>query len=345
MTGPAAAVPVPIRLPLNGFPHFYRGGARIAAFRGLPASAVPGPEDWVGSTVTRFGEPRLGLTVLPDGRTLRDAVAADPQAWLGPEHVARFGADPALLVKLLDAGQRLVVHAHPDRDFARRHLDCPHGKTEAWVVVETAGPGATVYLGFREEIPEGRLREWVRDQRTDLLLDALNEVPVRPGDALLVPAGLPHAIGPGALIVELQEPTDFSVLLEWKGFDVGPDSGHLGIGYAAALGCVDRTAWSPARLAALRGPADDGSRQQRWLPAAADPFFRAERLRGGVPVPAGFCVLVVTAGRGHLAAPPEPMRLGRGDTVLVPWSVGPYTLTGDLTVVRCAPPDPAGAPR
>src|SRR6266542_557071 len=255
MTGPAAAVPVPIRLPLNGFPHFYRGGARIAAFRGLPASAVPGPEDWVGSTVTRFGEPRLGLTVLPDGRTLRDAVAADPRAWLGSEHVARFGADPALLVKLLDAGQRLVVHAHPDRDFARRHLDCPHGKTEAWVVVETAGPGATVYLGFREEIPEVRLREWVRDQRTDLLLDALNEVPVRPGDALLVPAGLPHAIGPGALIVELQEPTDLSVLLEWKGFDVGPDSGHLGIGYAAALGCVDRTAWSPARLAALRGAA------------------------------------------------------------------------------------------
>src|SRR6266542_324633 len=179
MTGPAAAVPVPIRLPLNGFPHFYRGGARIAAFRGLPASAVPGPEDWVGSTVTRFGEPRLGLTVLPDGRTLRDAVAADPRAWLGSEHVARFGADPALLVKLLDAGQRLVVHAHPDRDFARRHLDCPHGKTEAWVVVETAGPGATVYLGFREEIPEGRLREWVRDQRTDLLLGALNEVRLR----------------------------------------------------------------------------------------------------------------------------------------------------------------------
>jgi mannose-6-phosphate isomerase len=330
----------PIRLPLNSFPHFYRGGARIAAFRGLPAAAVAGPEDWIASTVTRFGEPRLGLTVLPDGRTLREAVATEPWVWLGPEHAARFGADPALLVKLLDVGQRLVVHAHPDRGFARQHLHSVHGKTEAWVVVETAGDSAAVYLGFHAEIPEPRLRGWVREQRTGQLLAALNEVRVRPGDAVLVPAGLPHAIGSGVLIVELQEPTDFSVLLEWRGFDVEPDAGHLGIGFDAALRCVDRSGWGADRLAALRGPPDAGGPRQRLLPAAADPYFRAERLRGGADVPAGFCVLVVTAGTGQLSAGGWTAAVARGDTVLLPWAAGRCHLSGDVTAVRCAPAQP-----
>ena len=55
----------------------------------------------------------VGITDLGNGRVLPDLVAADPDGWLGPDHVARWGASPALLVKLLDAGQRLPVHAHP----------------------------------------------------------------------------------------------------------------------------------------------------------------------------------------------------------------------------------------
>jgi mannose-6-phosphate isomerase len=77
----------PLLLPPNQFPHFYRGGDRIGALRGGPGGPMR-PEEWIGSTVTRFGEVRSGLSQLPDGRLLRDAVAADPLAWLGPEHLA-----------------------------------------------------------------------------------------------------------------------------------------------------------------------------------------------------------------------------------------------------------------
>ena len=56
---------------------------------------------------------------------LKDVIAADPEAFLGPEHVASYGADPALLVKLLDAGERLPVHYHPGRAFAKQHLGPP----------------------------------------------------------------------------------------------------------------------------------------------------------------------------------------------------------------------------
>ena len=144
MIGAAVA---PMRLAPNPIHRFYRGGPAIARFRGIPLEDDHAPEDWIGSTTTVFGEETLGLSVLEDGRTLRDAVAEDPEGFLGPEHVARFGADTMLLVKLLDAGERLPVHYHPDDDFARRR-SFAHGKTEAWLIVE-AKPGAVVWLGFR----------------------------------------------------------------------------------------------------------------------------------------------------------------------------------------------------
>ncbi len=110
---------------------FYRGGAVIARFRGIPQPSLYSPEDFVGSTTEVFGSGGAGLSRLPDGTVLRDAVLADPLGYLGPDHVARFGADPALLVKLLDTGERLLVHFHPSDRFALRHLDCKHSKTEA----------------------------------------------------------------------------------------------------------------------------------------------------------------------------------------------------------------------
>ncbi|NJI21379.1 carbohydrate kinase, partial [Aeromonas veronii] len=93
----------PLVLPSNRPPErFYRGGARISAFRGESGDARREPEDWIGSVTTVNGETSLGLTRLPDGRLLRDAVAADPVAWLGDDHVRRWGDDTRLLVKLLD---------------------------------------------------------------------------------------------------------------------------------------------------------------------------------------------------------------------------------------------------
>jgi mannose-6-phosphate isomerase len=239
----------PLLLPANTPPQFYRGGRQLAKLRGARLPDRYRPEDWVASPVPRFGESNAGLTVLPDGRTLVEVLAADPDGWLGPAHVAEYGADPALLVKLLDAGERLPVHCHPDRRFARAHLASGYGKTEAWIVI-AAGSGACVHLGFREDLEPDRLAGWVADQETSALLAATNRLPVAPGDAVLVPAGIPHAIGEGVFIVELQEPTDYSVLLEWEGFRVDPEAGHLGLGWELALACVDRSAWSAARLSA-----------------------------------------------------------------------------------------------
>jgi mannose-6-phosphate isomerase len=366
----------PVVLGPNQPPRFYRGGERISAFRGsarervaAPASASAGspadsagrpgdgdraspgdtshlPEDWVGSATTVFGTAADGLTRLPDGRLLRDAIEADPVAYLGPGHARQYGSSPALLVKLLDAGQRLPVHCHPDDAFARRHLASHWGKTEAWIVIDAA-PGSEVHLGFREPVAEETLAGWVASQ-DPAMLRALNRMPVRPGDAILVPAGIPHAIGAGVFVVELQEPTDLSVLLEWDSFPLdGRSEGHLGLGFDQALRCVDRSAWSPEQLAGLRGPGAAAAQRPvtAMFPPAAGQYFAAELVRPGhgpVAVGPGFAILVVTAGSGLLRTEHGgDVPVSRGMTVLVPYAAGGAEIAGDCEVIRCLPPNGA----
>ena len=319
----------PLTLPPNVLRHFYAGGERIAALRGT-APQDHSPEEWIGAANTTFDGSR-GLSRLPDGTLVRAAIEADPEAFLGAEHVARFGADPALLVKLLDAGQRLPVHFHPGREFAARALGLAHGKTEAWLIVE-ADPGASVWVGFAREVGLDEVRAWMAAQDSAAMLAALHELPVRAGDAIFVPAGTPHAIGAGILMVEVQEPTDLSVLLEWDGFELTEDDGHLGLGWDTALGALDRSAWDERSIAALRGPGTGRS----LLPGAADVWFRAERVGGGDELDAGFSILVGLAGSGELGG----VELGRGTALLVPHAAGPLSVAGDVEAIRCRPPAP-----
>lgn len=324
----------PIVLAANMPETFYRGAGRIGAFRG--AALADRPEDWVASVTARFGGGTSGMTRLDDGALLADVIAADPVAWLGREHVARYGPDPALLVKLLDAGQRLPLHVHPDRGFAAKHLASPYGKTEAWIVLEAA-PGAVVHLGFSRDVSAAELAGWVDRQDVSALLGVTNRVPVAAGDTVLCPAGTPHSIGDGILVVELQEPSDWSVLLEYRDFALGPDEAFLGLPADEALACVSRSACPPALVESLRGRRLNGA-VGSLLPDAADPFFVAERVGPGAVLPAGYGVLIVTGGEGVLRSDHgDVLPLRRGSTLVVPHAAGACTLTGDVQAIRCCP--------
>ena len=76
------------------------------------------PEEWIASTTTRFGQSVNGLSMLEDGKLLKDEIEANPITWLGEKHFKKYGSSIEILVKLLDPDQRLPVHYHPDRKFA-----------------------------------------------------------------------------------------------------------------------------------------------------------------------------------------------------------------------------------
>ncbi|NNC13281.1 class I mannose-6-phosphate isomerase [Planctomonas sp. JC2975] len=332
----------------------YRGGAGILRFRGIrPSDASvddPGadrmPEDFVASATEVFAGGGVGLTVLPDGTRLRDAFDAHPIDYFGEAHVAAFGADPMLLVKLLNTGERLFVHFHPSTEFARSTLDRVRGKTEAWIVVDTDEAGYA-YLGFRRQVDEEELLDWFERQDVDAMLAAMNRIELAPGDTLYVPAGVPHSIGPGITLVELQQPVDLSILVEYDGFP-GLDrrAALLGLEPGVAFSDLDREPLSEeplARLASWRPVRTDGDAQLTALfPPDADALFRADRIEvdGAYLLPADFAVLVVTDGEGELGWAGQAIPLAPGQTILVPHGAGATVLRGALGVLRCRPPHP-----
>ncbi len=154
------------------------------------------------------------------------------------------------------------------------------------------------------------------------------------GDAIFVPAGVPHAIGEGVLIAELQEPTDLSVLLEWDGFGIDDEQGAtLGLGWDIALPSVERVARDPAPL---WGPRPDGAVAE-LLPDAAAQFFIVQRIAfvgACVHLYLGFAVILVLDGAGSIAG----LDVERGDAILVPHAAGRVIADGDLIAIACRPP-------
>lgn len=342
---PTATTLDPVLLSPNTVPSFYNGKGRIGRWREDETIPPTDPEDWIASTARRTGMGDRGLTTLPDGRRLADAIAENPDSWLGEEYISRRGPRAGLLLKLLDAGQRLPVHVHPNGPFARTHLAHPDGKTEAWLVLH-AEPGASVHLGFSRDVTAAELDEWVEQQDTEELLARLNEIPVRAGDVFLCPAGVPHAIGEGILVIELQEPTDLSIMLEWEGFPIDAADRFLGLEKATGMAAVDRSGYAGDRLKELVGTAivpleTAGIGLAQLLPPGADPYFAAERVIAGpegCEMDARFSVLFITEGIGILRGEGlAAQAVGRGQTWLVPWSAGPTRLIGPVGAVRCYP--------
>jgi mannose-6-phosphate isomerase len=332
----------PLPLPPNVIDHFYRGGERLAAFRGVPLPSPNRPEEWLAATVHRAGEPGVGSSSTADGTPFADVVGADPAGWTGTVQPPAGPSDVGLLVKLLDAGQRLPVHVHPTRPFARDHLHSCYGKTEAWYVLETEGDDPAVWVGFREDVDPRELAARVAAQDSDWMLAHMNKLRVSPGDGVVVPAGQAHATGAGVFLVEAQEPTDFSILLEWSVTTATRDEAHLGLGFDVALPAVSHRAL--ADVAALHTHVDLDARDAdpvRLLAPAADPYFRLDLAAPGpgaraVTVPHGFAVAIVLAG-GELGWAGGVQQMARGQVYAVPDGIGDWTVGGGGSVVVCRP--------
>ena len=357
----------PWRLPPNRVARFYRGGRLLDAFRGgSQRGDTNEPEDWVGSATSAWtppGQPAtdagLGDAEVDGARhRVADLLAEDAAAIVGQELVAIAGATPGVLVKLLDAGVRLPVHAHPDRTFARSHLGSYFGLAEAWIVAATrdAGDpeGPCVWLGFKRELSREELLDAIERQDTEALLAAMHRRPTDGGDVWFVPPGTPHAIGAGVFIVEIQEPSDFSIVAETRGLPIDRDDAHLRLGWDVSVDAIDRAghddAWVEAlRHAGRRPPVlGDGWVRRPLTDVLADPYFRAESLSisgraAGIWPDPSWLVAIVMDGMGRVSAGGGTLDVRRGDAFGVPAAVLPdlaIESTTELQLIACRPPDP-----
>lgn len=131
------------------------------------------------------------------------------------EHPEYLGTHPSMgdglpiLVKFIDAANKLSVQVHPSDEYAKEYENGQLGKTEMWYVID-ADPGAKLVFGFNRDVNEGMLRGALQD---DTIEKYLQFVPVYPGDVFFIESGTVHAIGAGILLAEIQESSNLTYRL------------------------------------------------------------------------------------------------------------------------------------
>jgi mannose-6-phosphate isomerase len=119
-----------------------------------------------------------------------------------------------LLIKLLDAHEKLSLQVHPPENVARKLGG--EGKTEFWYVA-AANPGAELFLGFREPITREQFEKALSNGTA---ADCAHKIAAKPGDAAFLPAGRLHAVGAGNLLIEIQQNSDTTYrVFDWNRID------------------------------------------------------------------------------------------------------------------------------
>jgi mannose-6-phosphate isomerase len=350
-----------LRLPPNRVWRTYSGGLMLDKMQGVPHPADGAfPEDWLGSTVRAINPNREHITeglarvVFSGGEAvLAHLVAADPKYFLGANHVAKFGANPMVLVKYLDAAVRLPFQVHPTVEFSRRHLNANSGKTEAYYILSTR-PEVNepyIHLGFQHPPTRAELRRMIVEQDIAAMEKCFEKIPVKSGDIYVVAGGLPHAIGGGVLMVEVMEPTDFVARVEFNvAGRVIPESARF-MGRNVDF-CLDLFSFEPMPVSAVqshwRGQPTTLEKtaalhREALVDARLTDKFNVLRstITGRAEWHAkGFTVLIVVEGLGSVATADEKIQLQRFDRLVVPHGMGALEITGNNQVVllECLPP-------
>lgn len=266
----------------------------------------------------------------PGGRTLDELVRAHPLDIVGRRGVRRF----PLLVKLIDARQWLSVQVHPDDACARRMKVSPQGKTEAWFFLDVR-PGAKMIAGLTRP---GVAADLTGLARSGEIVKHLRRVAPKAGDVWFCPAGAVHALGPGLIILEIQQNTDVTFrLYDWGRVGLGgkPRQLHL----AESVQAVGDGGKSVTRCAAkaIRGLGFPARRRVACDKFVIDDWRIARAARRTKD--RAFEILYVAGGAGLLRCAGWPdVRLRRGLTVLVPACVREYEFVPARTlhIIRSA---------
>lgn len=241
-------IPTILFLPPNRVWRTYPGGMKLDIMEGVEYPKDDHfPEDWIGSTTRAVNKGREHLTeeglskVSVDDEivTLKQLCEKNPEKVLGRIHVAKYGTRTQFLLKFLDSAIRLHIQCHPTIQFAQKHLNSNSGKTEAYVILDIREEvnEPYIYLGFQHPPRKEDFKRMIEEQDTEAILSCFDKIPIQPGDVFMVPGGMPHAIGEGVFMIEIMEPTDFAVRIEFErgGYVLPTESRFMNRGIDFAL--------------------------------------------------------------------------------------------------------------
>ena len=269
------------------------------------------------------------------GKTLPELVQSDPGNILGTKFPSDCREVP-LLIKFIDANDRLSVQVHPDDNYAAVY-EGGLGKNEMWYIVD-AKPGARLVAGLKPGVTREIFARAIKDNTIE---DCLLEVQVEPGDVINIPAGLMHAIGAGIVIAEIQQTSDTT----YRVFDYNRvDSSGAGrpLHLDKALEVTDFTPGErEIKCKGVHVKVNENCSKTVFL---ANRFFACEKYsaKGSFSEKCDgskFCIYICLEGRGTIASENMTVDFKAGETIFIPAAMGEYKLDGQFTALKTFIPD------
>ena len=351
-----------IELPQNRVWRSYQGGRTLDELIGRDEPVDSHfPEDWIGSVTPACNPDSQSETegiskVRVDGQELpfTDLIARDPDYFLGTKHVARFGQQPMVLVKLLDSAVRLQLQVHPTAEFAKAHLDSNSGKAEAYYILDVREDVANgfVYLGFQRPPDRAELKRCIEEQDIEAMEGYFDRIEVKPGDVLFIPGGVPHAIGGGIFMVEIMEPSDLVVRFEFEraGYILPESARFMDRGLDFCLDIFDLEAMPESVVRdknmfkpVLEATYGETAHRYHLIGPETTPCYGVKKsvIKGVVEREENtFFTGVVTKGSCVMKSGASTIALDTFDKFFCPAGLGSYTIVAaeEVQILECFPP-------
>lgn len=276
------------------------------------------------------------------GKTLGTLVEELSVSLIGQQAFAVFGQRFPLLAKFIDANAQLSVQVHPKDSYAAWHENGKLGKTEFWYIL-TAELGARIVYGFKTPTDQAKVAQAIQNVTLDHLL---HEEYVQAGDVIYVPAGTVHAIGSGIILYELQEYSDVT----YRMYDYGrlsasgkPRELHIERSLDVAHYEVPpQIKMKPVSLANTYGYKD------RCLIACRYFLTRELQLKEHIPIAGttkSSCIIISCLGEKVQIFYGDRLKnhesISRGETMVLPASLGHYHLSGNGPLLFSYVPEPS----
>lgn len=268
-----------------------------------------------------------GMSVVTNGpfqgRTLQELIEKYGRRLLGTNSYAKQGTFFPLLIKIIDANDRLSVQVHPDDVYAKAHGE-PNGKNEFWYIID-AKPGAELIYGLKSDTTREALSDAIRHGKIDRFL---RRIPVHAGDVIYIPAGTVHAILDGILLAEIQQNSNTTYrLYDWDRVDANGKKRPLHVQQA-----LESIHFGQNPLPRTPEQVNQTDTYCLWN-ILKNAYFRADKLELNGSYLAqtdgtAFYVCMDLKGSGSLLSEAGECRLSPGDTVLIPADMGPFRLSG-----------------
>lgn len=288
--------------------------------------AEPIGEAWLTGNECRFANGPFA------GRTLGKVWSQMPPDWAGTA-VERAGDFP-LLVKFIFPQDKLSVQVHPDDEYAARHEQAAggRGKTEMWYAVD-AQPGAEVLVGLKPTVTREDFKRAIADGTAE---HCLEHIPLRPKDAVFVPAGTAHTIGPGLVLCEVQQNSDLTYrVYDYNRRDANGQSRPLHIEKALEVIRFGKQCGGKIEPVAIRRGALVETHYAACRYFATEQWTFAEKIEA-VTSAEHFELLIFLEGRGHIRWGTEQAAYAPAQMWLIPAALGKFELVpkGSTSLLR-----------